>query len=104
MVIQFVVNIYFGCGQIIDCPFGGVNITFGCSPMLYHNCWPIFKFRNVGIKPLLNKNIILRFGGIEHTGTFMPHLSGQSGRKYPFVHNTPSFITSEGPAYIILHL
>jgi hypothetical protein len=65
---------------IIDYPVSGVKSPFGYSPLLYYNHWPVSKFRDPRMKLLLANNIALSFEDIEHKETYVPDLSGQSGR------------------------
>ena len=57
---------YYGYSHIIDCPIDSVKSPFGCSPLLYHNHWPVSKFWDRSTKLLLRKNIALSFENIEH--------------------------------------
>jgi hypothetical protein len=79
---RFVVRKYYSCGYVINCPVDSVESPFGCSPLFYYNYWPVSKFRDCSTKLLLEKNITPECKYTKQKETFMPDLSGQSGRRY----------------------
>jgi hypothetical protein len=98
--IRFLLRKYPGCGYVIKCPVNGVKRLFGCFPLLYHNYWPVSKFRDYSTKLLSRKNIAPKFKDTECKTTFIPDLSGQSGRRYTL---RQALLISEGGAYWCLH-
>jgi hypothetical protein len=94
--IRFLLRKYHSCGYVIKCPVNGVKSLFGCFPLLYHNYWPVSKFRDYSTKLLSRKNIAPKFKDREYKAIFMPDLSGQSGRRYTL---RQALLISEGGAY-----
>jgi hypothetical protein len=84
--IRIVVRKYHGCSDSADRSVDGIENSFSCSPLLYHDHWPVSKFRDGSTKLLSRINRVLRFEDTKHKKTCMPSLSGLKGG----VHKMPS--------------
>jgi hypothetical protein len=97
---------YRGLGHAVDGPVDGVESRFSCSPLLYHECRPVSKFRANSTKILLRKNIVPSFEDTEYKETYTPRLSRQRGaHKKPSLdkdsYNVVSIVTLVVSYYIL---
>jgi hypothetical protein len=68
--IRFIVRKYYGTVVLLIILLIALKALLAILLTLY-DYWPISKFRDSGIKPLLRKNITLSFKDIEYKETYM---------------------------------